>query len=303
MILMLSKRLAAATLATATLAAGLTACTPSAVEGHTVVTAFYALEYAAGRVAGDSYAINTLTTPGQEAHDIELTPKQVASLATADLVVYLKGFQPAVDAAVEESGAKNVLDVSEAARLLTAQEGQSDGQDHGELDPHFWLDPVRLADVGDAIAQSLTVQGGDQTALQSNTQALRTDLAGIDQAYRQGLATCERRQFITTHEAFGYLAHAYDLHEIGITGISPNQEPSPARIAEIDKEVRQYQITTIFYEPLGSDALARSIANDLGLVASVLDPAEGIGERSAGKDYPSIMRANLESLRSANGCS
>ncbi len=299
MILMLSKRLAVAMV----LVIGATACTPTAGDGPTVVTAFYALEYAADRVAGDSHAIKTLTTPGQEAHDIELTPKQVASLATADLVVYLKGFQPAVDAAIEESGARNVLDVSEAARLLTAEEGRSDGHDHGELDPHFWLDPIRLADVADAISGSLADQGGDRAALQSNAQALRTDLDGIDRAYRQGLATCERRQFITTHEAFGYLAHAYDLHEIGITGISPNEEPSPARIAEIDKQARQYGITTIFYEPLGSDALARSIANDLGLVASVLDPAEGIGERSAGKDYPSIMRANLESLRSANGCS
>ena len=299
MILMLSKRLAAAV----ALIIGATACTPTANEGPTVVTAFYALEYAAGRVADDSYAINTLTTPGQDAHDIELTPKQVASLATADLVVYLKGFQPAVDAAIEESGARNVLDVSGPARLLDAEEGNGDGHDHGELDPHFWLDPERLADVGDAISLSLAAGGADQAALQSNTAALRADLDDIDQAYRQGLATCERRAFITTNQAFGYLAHAYDLHEIGITGISPNQEPSPARIAEIDKEVRQYGITTIFYEPLGSDALARSIASDLGLVASVLDPVEGIGEHSPGKDYPSIMRANLEALRSANGCS
>lgn len=299
MILMLSKRVALAITLTTL---GTAACTPSAEEGPTVVTAFYALEFAAGKVAGDSYAINSLTTPGIDAHDIELTPKQMASLATADLVVHLKGFQPAVDAAIQESGAKNVLDVSDAAHLLAAGEAAGDGHDHGELDPHFWLDPIRLADVGDAIADALATRGGDASHLHANAEALRHDLVSLDDSFRAGLAKCARTEFITTHEAFGYLAHAYGLTEIGITGISPNQEPSPARIAEIDKTVKSLGITTIFYEPLGSDTLAKTVAGDLGIVARPLDPAEGVGESSLGKDYPSIMRANLEALRTANDC-
>lgn len=284
MILMSFGRSAGLLLVPALLAAS--ACTPQEESTATVVTAFYALEYAAGEVAGGSHNVTNLTTPGVDAHDLELTPRQVASLASAELVVYLKGFQPAVDDAIANSGATKVLDVAEAARLLDVDDG------HGERDPHFWLDPKRLADVGDAIADRLGEDGS----------GLRAELTAIDDEFRAGLADCERDTFVTTHAAFAYLADAYGLTQVGITGISPNEEPSPARIAEVDDLARRLGITTIFYEPLDSDQLAKSMAGDLGLLTAVLDPLEGIGPKSPGDDYPTVMRANLEALRSANGC-
>ena len=301
-----------------------------------VVAAFYPLEWASSQVLGDAGAVDTLTAPGVEAHDLELSPRQIASLADADLVVYLKGFQPAVDSAIEQSGAKNVLDVSVVVDLLPPTEGHShddqadedghdddhadeddhaedghgddhaeeghDDHDHGDVDPHFWQDPQRMVSVVKALEEKLGALVPDASSLTANADAAVAELTKLDGEFTSGLATCERQEFITTHEAFNYLALRYGLTEIGISGINPDAEPSPARIAAIHEEAKEHGITTIFFETLTSPAVAEAIAGDLGLKTAVLDPLEGVTENSPGKDYPSIMRANLEALRAANGC-
>ena len=108
---------------------------------------------------------------------------------------------------------------------------------------------------------------------------------------------------MTTHAAFGYLAERYHLTQIGISGLSPDSEPSPARIAEVQRVARDHRLTTIFYETLVSPAVAQAIAGDLGLATDVLDPIEGITSQSRGQDYLSVMSANLAALRKAGECS
>lgn len=296
-----------------------TACSEQQDDGPRVVAAFYALEYAATEVAGDHIAVESLTTPGVDAHGLELSPQQIASLADADLVIYLKDFQPAVDDAIAQSGATNVLDVTEFAHLVAAEEhgdhehegeeahegeegDEHDGHDHGELDPHFWLDPTRVAAVGQAIADKLPGSEQEKADFQANAATLTTKMDQIDDDYKTGLAQCERTAFITSHKAFGYLADRYGLEEIGINGINPEAEASPARIADVHRLAAEHDVTTIFFEVLASPALAESIAGDLGLKTGVLDPIEGLSDQSPGKDYPSIMEANLAALKAANGC-
>lgn len=315
MVLMNFRRLPVALIAPLMLASACTGPSVSSDERPKVVAAFYALEYAAASVVSDTHSVASLTTPGVDAHDIELTPGQIASLSDADLVIHLSGFQPAVDQAIEAAGVTNVLDVSDVVELLGNDHSDHDhhtdhdshdhdheGDDHGDHDPHFWLDPHRLADVGDAIADALAEKDGDAVRLSAGADALRAELDEIHDAYSEGLAQCERTEFITSHTAFGYLAHSYGLTEIGIAGISPHAEASPTRIAEIHDLARERGITTVFFETLTSDAVAKSIAGDLGLTTAVLDPLEGISDQSPGTDYPSIMNANLEALRTANGC-
>lgn len=316
---------AAATVLTLT-ACGQTEPTP-ATDGAsdpatTVIAAFYPLAWAAEQVLGGNGTVTTLTSPGAEAHDLELSPQQIASLPEADLIVYLEGFQPAVDAAIEQSGATNVLEVGDVVELLplledghdhgddeghgdehdhtTETEGadhvEEDHHEHGAEDPHFWQDPTRMSLLIDALAERLP---SDDALVQSAMDVLTE----LDEAYSTRLADCERREFITTHAAFQYLADRYDLTEIGISGVNPDAEPSPARIAEVHEEAQRHGITTIFFETLTSDAVASSIAGDLGLETAVLDPLEGVTDKSPGADYPSIMKANLESLATANECS
>ena len=315
----------------------LSACgAPAAQDSDSpqVIAAFYPLEWASSQVLDGRGSVTSLTMPGSEAHDLELTPKQIASLADADLVVYLKGFQPAVDQAIEQSGAENVFDVSTVVDLQPPAEGhthdhaddeghsEDDGHDHGDeeghdhseddghdhdhgdFDPHFWQDPERMQTLmtalGDRLAEVDPTNKDDFTA---NAAAAVTELTKLDDEFKQGLAQCERSEFITTHAAFNYLAERYGLTEIGISGINPDDEPSPARVAEIHAEAKAHSVTTIFFETLTSNAVAKAIAGDLGLKTAVLDPLEGVTKNSPGQDYPSIMRANLEALRSANGCS
>ena len=277
-----------------------------------VSVAFYPLEYAAAKVGGDKVSVTNLTLPGQEPHDLELTPQQVASLEEADLVVYLKGFQPAVDKAVEQSGAKNKLDLSQVIQLHPAAEdhdhdsdaGETEDHDHGTTDPHFWLDPTLEAKAVSAIADELSkIDANNKSTYETNAKSTTDDLTALDGEYRSGLTNCQVKTIITTHAAFGYLTERYGLEQIGISGLSPNEQPSPARIAKVQEEAKEHGVTTIFFETLTSDEVAKAIAGDLGLRTAVLDPIEGITAKSAGQDYPSVMKANLDAIKQANGCS
>lgn len=306
--MIIMKKLAACLLLPAAMT--LAACsTPESTDSEAksgkpnIVVSFYGLEYTAQQIVSDHATVTTLTQPGQEAHGLELKPNQVASLGKADLVVYLKQFQPAVDEAVQQSGNEHILDAAQYAELLPAQGGHGHDHDHGDFDPHYWLDPNRMAKVGHALADQLSEQYPDmKDDLQANAKKFEASMSAIDEEYKNGLSKCERKEFITSHTAFNYLAKNYGLTEIGISGINPDGEPSPARIAEVQKLASEHGVTTIFFETLTSPAVSKAIAGDLNLKTAVLDPLEGVTDNSPGDDYPSIMRANLKALKEANGC-
>jgi zinc transport system substrate-binding protein len=283
-----------------------------------IVAAAYPFQFVAERVAGQHGQVTSLTQPGAEPHDLELTPQQTAEVIEADLVVYEKTFQAAVDEAVEQSGKDNALDTTTVVPLQDfgtehdhegaehAESAEHAGEEHAEesgLDPHVWLDPTQMVTIGNAVAERLRTVDPERAAdYAANAKALETELTSLNQAYTDGLRSCERTEFITSHEAFGYLAKRYGLTQIGISGLSPDAEPSPARIAEVQTEAKEHGITTIFYETLVSPDVAKSIAGDLGLKTDVLDPVEGITPESRGTDYLSVMRSNLTALTAANGC-
>jgi zinc transport system substrate-binding protein len=264
-----------------------------------VVVAFYPLEYAVQHIGGEHVEVAPLTKPGGEPHDVELTPRQVGRVATADLVVYEAGFQPAVDAAVRSEAHDHAFDVSIAARLDLAATGtESSGRD-----PHFWLDPLRYAAVGDAVAQRLAaLDPAHRTAYESNARAFRGTLTTLDAEFRIGLAHCRHTELVTSHAAFGYLSRSYGLHQEGITGLDPEAEPDPATLARIADHVRASGATTVYAETLVSPEVVKTVARETGARMAVLDPIEGITDVSAGPDYPSVMRANLATLRTGQDC-
>ena len=270
--------------------------------------AFYPLAYAAERVGGDLVSVENLTRPGQEPHDLELNVRQTGLLADADLVVLEEGFQPAVDDATETNATGRVLDVTSAADLLPAEdhgeEGHAEEEEHGHgsTDPHFWLDPLRLADVGDAVAAELGEVDPDNAATyDDNAAALRAELEGLDAEYADGLAQCERDTVVVSHDAFGYLAK-YGIHLEPIVGLSPDAEPTPADLQRLQALIRDEGVTTVFSEPLTSAAPSSSLADDLDIDTAVLDPLEGLSADDEDDDYLTIMRRNLGALQEANGC-
>jgi zinc transport system substrate-binding protein len=273
-----------------------------------IVAAAYPFQFIAERVAGAHAAVSNLTQPGAEPHDLELGPRQVASIASADFVIYERGFQPVVDEAVAQSENPNVLDTTTVVPLRVHDQQDSDeghahqGAESGP-DPHVWLDPLQVAAIANSVADRLAaIDPAGAADYQANVTRLDGQLTDLDARFQSGLASCERIQFITTHAAFGYLAERYGLSQIGISGLSPDDEASPARIADIQQEAAAHGITTIFFETLVSPAVAEAVASDLGLVTDVLDPIEGITADSRGRDYPTVMAANLAALRKANGC-
>lgn len=280
-------------------------------DGTQVLASFYPLQYVAEQVGGDRVSVGSLTPPGAEPHDLELTPQDVAAVSEADLVVVLEGFQPAVDEAVDQQAADTHLDVADAADLSLG--GADDGHgDHGHddehaddeiADPHFWLDPLRLADVGDAVADRLTqVDPDGEQGYRAGAERLRSELETLDDEMARGLARCESTELVTSHEAFGYLAQRYGLTQVGISGLSPEAEPQPGALAEVADHVREHGVTTIFSETLVSPEIAETLADETGATTAVLDPIEGLTDASAGDDYLQVMRANLETLRTGLSC-
>jgi zinc transport system substrate-binding protein len=274
-----------------------------------VIASFYPFAYVAEQVGGDHVDVENLTQPGSEPHDLELTPQQVAELTEASLVVFEHGFQPAVDDGVEQAelSEEATLDVAEVVTLHAADEhAEEEGEEHeheGDLDPHVWLDPTNMQRIAEATEERLVeIDPAHRRDYQRNLDELVGELQQLDQAYEEGLADCERRTIVTSHDAFGYLAARYDLEQIPIAGIDPHAEPSPSEQAEITDLVREDGVTTVFTETLVSDDVAESIADETGVSVATLDPIEGLSDDSSDETYLSLMRANLETLREANGC-
>lgn len=289
------------------LASGCSAFDDSSASGDVkVAAAFYPLEYVSERVAGTNADVSGLTTPGMEPHDLELTTRETADLAVADLVIYEQGFQAAIDAAVEQNAAGEVLDAAAVVGLRPLAEedhAEDDGHDHdGDLDPHFWLDPLRMADLGDAVADSLSeIDPGNAPSYADNAAALRTDLEDLDQQLTTGLADCERSTIVVSHDAFGYLDR-YNLEIAPIAGLSPEAEPTPADLAALQQLIGEEGITTVFSERLASPRLTQTLADDMGVQTAVLDPIEGLSDETSDEDYLSLMQQNLTALRTANSC-
>ena len=279
-------------------------------ERPEVVAAFYPLAWVTERVAGDHWEVTNLTTPGGEPHDLELSIGATASVAGADLVVYLDGFQPAVDEAVETTAEGATLDAADSVDLAPvadhSDEAHAEEHDHsheeGEPDPHFWQDPARMAVLADAVAEQLgRLDEAHAHDYRTNAAELRAELERLDRQYADGLANCERDVVVVSHDAFGYLAK-YGLHLEPIAGLSPDAEPTPAALAELGDLIRDEGLTTVFSERLASPAMAETLASDLGVETGVLDPVEGLTDVTSDEDYLSLMRANLAALREANGC-
>lgn len=279
-----------------------------------VVVGLYPYEFVAHHVGGDDAEVRNLTSPGAEPHDLELTAQQVGTIRSADLVLYSRGFQPAVDAAVDGSGSGSdaAVDVLSLVEVRTPDEDEhgddedgddehgEDGHDHAGEDPHVWLDPTRLATIADAVAERMAALAPDAAPrFAERAQALRAELEQLDGDLSTGLSSCARTDVVTSHDAFGYLTERYGLRQLAVSGLSPEDEPSPRRLAEVATTARERGVTTIFFEELVSPRVAEQVAREVGAETAVLSPLEGPPEDG---DYLTAMRANLDALRKALDC-
>lgn len=268
-----------------------------------VVGAFYPVAWLSQQIGGADVSVDTLTKPGAEPHDLELTPRQLGDLSKAKFVVYVKGVQPAVDEAVEQHAKGRSLDAASVVKTLAPPAGGAEEESTVSYDPHVWLDPSRMATITTAIGGKLAAADPAHAATyQANAKTLAGKLTALDAEFQAGLKSCKLRTLVTSHAAFGYLAERYGLTQVSIAGVDPENEPSPKRLAELTQEIKRTRATTVFTETLVSPKVAQALANEAGVKTATLDPVEGLAAGSK-DDYLSIMRQNLQALRTALSCS
>lgn len=307
--------------ATAIGALALTSCSAGAKGEPTgkvdAVASFYPLAYVTSQVGGDLVDVTNLT-PSGEAHEVELSAKDLTTISQADALIYLSGFQAAVDDAVKEAAPKNTLDVAKAAKLkkLSAEEAaeheaehdhegehKEAGHDHhhGGFDPHFWLDPQRLSQVVPQVVATLTQADPDHgDTFQKNGKALQDKLADLDKKYRAGLNKCATPTAVTAHEAYGYLADRYGFEQVGVKGVDPEAETSLTRLQEVANIAKDKKVNVLFSESALGDKDTKTLAEQLGIKSEVLDPLEIQVDKN--RDYLQVMQDNLEKLNKAMKC-
>ena len=300
-------RRAGAVLVAVLVAAFAAGCSASG-DAPSAVASFYPLAYAAERVAGPGWRVIDLTPPGTEAHDVELSLEDRAAIEDADVLLYLGdiGFQPQVEEAVPDVSGEVVAAADGIELAPPVPEEEEEGPEEGghveeTADPHAWLDPRLFAVMVDRVADGLaTVDPDGVDAYEDRAADLGDELEALDKAYREELDGCESHVMVVSHEAFGYLAHAYGLRQIGLTGLSPEAEPTLERLGEAGTALETGAARAVFYEA-GDEArrIAESVASDFGVPALPLGTLES--EPPSG-DYLSVMEDNLESLREGLGC-
>ncbi|GKU82243.1 high-affinity zinc uptake system binding-protein ZnuA [Niallia sp. NCCP-28] len=273
-----------------------------------IVATFYPMYDFTKNIAGDKANITLLIPSTIEPHDWEPTPKNVGDIQKADLFVYNSTDMETWVPTIKESASGSNVEFIEASKGITLlenheeEEGHEDEEhDHShEVDPHVWLSPVLAIKEVENITDALVkVDPENKAYYQKNSEAYIEKLKNLDQKFKTELKNRDSSQFITQHTAFSYLANEYDLVQVPIAGLSPDQEPSAAKLAELKDFAKEHAINVIYFEELASTKVANTLAEELGAKTEVLNTLEGLSEKEqeAGKDYISIMEENLNQLK------
>lgn len=259
-----------------------------------ITASFYPMYFFASKIAGNSAEVINLTPAGTEPHSFEPTPQDLANISSSKVLVLnggkLESWEDNIKNATTGTG---IIIIKAAEGLITAP------------DPHVWLAPLLAKKEVEKIAQGImTADPPNAVIYQSNAANLKSQLYQLDQEYKTGLTNCQQKDIVTSHAAFGYLAQSYDFNQVAITGLSPDEEPSPAKLAEIVKLVKDHHIKYIFFESLVSPKLAQTLAAETNTQTLVLDPIEGLTDEQIqqGQDYFTKMQANLQNLQKALEC-
>ncbi|MDQ0919711.1 metal ABC transporter substrate-binding protein [Paenibacillus sp. V4I5] len=306
------------TVLSAALLSGCASNTASSDGKLNVVTSFYPMYEFTKQVAGDHANVISLVPSGTEPHDWEPSAKDMTQLKNANLFVYNGIVEGWAEQALKSAENKNRV-VVEAIKGIELMEGlpedehaedhKEEDKDHKEeahgdeiLDPHVWLTPVLAQKEIEAIVIGLTqADPAHKEDYRKNADAYIGKLKALDESFKTGLKNVKRKEFVTQHAAFGYLAKEYGLTQVPIAGLSPEEEPAPDKMAEIIKFAKDNNVQTIFFETLVDPKVANTIAKEVGAKTDVLNPLEGLtdDEKKKNLDYIGVMTNNLEALKKA----
>lgn len=297
-----------------------------AQDKKTVMTTFYPVYYLASRIGGEAVNVEMLLESGQDAHSYESTAKDAVAVQEADLFIYqddeMEFFVSDLLSIVDQA-ATQVLESTEGIELLSGnhnheeeehdhehEEGHEEEHDHEhdheheeghshEFDPHTWLDPNFYSQQAENVKNALIeLDPANEATYTENAAKLSEELTALNEEFNVGLADLENRTIVVQHEAFGYLAHAYDLEQLAISGLANNAEPSAKQLAEMTNVVNERNIQVIYVDPTTSTTISETVSQATGAELRPLRTLEFITEEEIeqGEDYFSIMRENLAQL-------
>nr|WP_260399043.1 metal ABC transporter substrate-binding protein [Peribacillus simplex] len=276
-----------------------------------IVTTFYSMYEFTKNITKDKAQVDLLIPSNIEPHGWEPTPKDMVAIQKADLLVYNSPFMETWISSIQESLDKDkplFIEASEGIPLMEGSEEESDhddeesdhhDEDHEQLDPHVWLSPVLAQKEVQTITDAIVKQDPEnKDYYESNSKDYIQQLKELDELYRKTLQNASSKELITQHAAFGYLAKEYGLTQVPIAGLSPSEEPSPAKLAELKEFAKEHQINVIFFEETTSPKVAETLAGELGAETEVLNTLEGLSkeDQEKGLSYIEVMENNLKSL-------
>ncbi|MFV0561355.1 MAG: metal ABC transporter solute-binding protein, Zn/Mn family [Enterococcus sp.] len=273
------------------------ATTDDKEEKITAVTTFYPMYEFTKAVLGDEGTVEMLIPAGSEPHDFEPSAKDMTKVTNSDLFVYNSSALEKWAKEAKSSVDTDKTTVVEAAKGIQLSQSS---EEEGELDPHVWLDPVYAQQEVATIEKALIKKYPNKKEIfTKNAEAYSKQLKNLDEEYQTALQDAKQRSFVTQHAAFGYLAKRYDLTQEAISGLSPEEEPSAGRLAELKTYVKENQLSVIYFEENTTSKVAQTLADETGVDTAVLNPIEGIPTKDIenGTTYISIMEENLKSLQ------
>lgn len=273
-----------------------------------VVTTFYPMYDFTKNVAGDEAEVTLLLEAGTDTHGYEPSAKEVAAISDADVFVYnSEEMEVWVSSVLESIDTENtvIVNASEGISFLeSAEEEHHDENEeeghHHEVDPHIWLDPVLAQEEVTNIKEGLvTADPENEEIYETNATQYNEKLQALNQEFTNAFNDATKRIFVTQHAAFAYLANRYDLEQVSIAGISTEEEPSPAKLAELQDYINANDIHYIYYAETSSSKIAETLANETGTELEILNPIEGITteDQEKGTDYIQLMKNNLAALQ------
>ena len=252
------------------------------VKGLKIVTSFYPIYAMVKEVSGDLNDVRMIQS-SSGIHSFEPSANDIAAIYDADVFIYhshtLESWAGSLDPNLKKSKVK-VLEASEGMTLdrVPGLEGveAGDGVDEKTLyDPHTWLDPVKVAEEAQIIADKLSdIDVEHKDTYQKNSKEFIKKATELNVKYKDKFEKVSQKTFVTQHTAFSYLAKRFGLNQLGIAGISPEQEPSPRQLTEIQEFVKTYKVKTIFTESNASSKVAETLVKSAGVSLKTLNPLE-----------------------------
>lgn len=280
-------------------------------EKIAIYTTIFPLYDFASKIAGDLAVVENIVPPGVEPHDFEPSVKDMMMLNEADLLLYNgAGFEGWVEKAIAamNNDQLTIVEASKHVKLLQMEEESShEGEHehdhyHGDWDPHTWLDPNQAKIQAETIKNALVeIDPKHQDVYSNNYQSLVQQFDELDRSLKDLSEHVQKREVVVSHASFGYLTHAYDLKQIAISGLSPSAEPTQRELQEIIETIKKHGVNYILFETLISGKVAEVVKKEVGAEALTLNPLENLTENelNQGKDYFSIMKENIEVLKTA----